>query len=230
MEEKMIIINDHEAVDLGLSVKWATCNVGAEFPEQYGGYYAWGETEEKSNYSWSTYKWCKGSYDSLSKYCTNSRYGNVDNKTVLDSEDDVAHVKWGDNWRMPTLDEFGELVEKCTWEWTTVNGVGGHKVTAPNGNSIFLPATGSRDGSGSACGGRGSDGIYLSRTLHESGSDEVGFLLTSSGNWNMRSYSSLRYSGGAVRPVTESECIASSHTIKRRVLTLFSIVFKKLKI
>ena len=131
---------------------------------------------------------------------------------------------------MPTLDEFGELVEKCTWEWTTVNGVGGHKVNASNGNSIFLPATGSRDGSGSACGGRGSHGIYLSSTLHESCSDEVGFLLTRSGNWNMRSYSSLRYNGCAVRPVTESECIVSSHSIICRVLTLFYSVFKTLKI
>ena len=99
--------NGHEYVDLGLpsGLKWATCNVGASSPEVYGGYYAWGETEEKSSYSWSTYKWCNGSYDTMTKYCTSSSYGTVDNKTTLDPQDDVAHVKWGGRWRMPTLEE-----------------------------------------------------------------------------------------------------------------------------
>ena len=92
----------YEAVDLGLSVKWASCNVGATTPEDCGDYYAWGEIEEKENYDWSTYKWCNGSYDTQTKYCTNSSYGTVDNKTTLDLEDDVAHVKWGGSWRMPT--------------------------------------------------------------------------------------------------------------------------------
>ena len=203
MEKKKIIINGHEAVDLGLSVKWAACNIGAESPEEYGGYYAWGEMEEKSNYNWSTYKWCDGSYNSITKYCTDSCYGRVDNKTVLDPEDDVAHVKWGGNWRMPTLDEIKELLEMCTWEWTTLNGVGGQEVTAPNGNSIFLPATGSRYGSVSACGGRGSDGKYQSSTLHENRSDDAGSLYTCSAiMWNMRSYGSRIY-GYAVRPVTD---------------------------
>lgn len=86
-----------EAIDLGLpsGLKWASCNVGASSPEEYGGYFAWGEIEEKSDYSWDTYKWCKGSSESMTKYCTNSNYGTVDNKTILDPEDDVAHVKWG---------------------------------------------------------------------------------------------------------------------------------------
>lgn len=128
----------HEAVDLGLSVKWATCNVGADSPEEYGDYYAWGETEVKSEYSWETYKWSNDSADSFTKYCQ------ADNKIILDSEDDVAHVKWGGNWRMPTMDEVNELCDKCTWEWTTVNGVAGQLVTGPNGNSIFLPAAGLR--------------------------------------------------------------------------------------
>ena len=133
-----------EAIDLGLpsGTKWANMNVAASTPEEYGGYYAWGETEEKDNYSWSTYKWCRGSYDTQTKYCTDSSYGTVDNKTVLDPEDDVAHVKWGGTWRMPTLDEQKELLNKCTWNWTTQNGVNGYKGTGPNGNSIFLPAAG----------------------------------------------------------------------------------------
>ena len=159
----------YEAVDLGLSVKWATFNVGATKPEEFGGYYAWGETEEKENYSWSTYKWCNGSYDTMTKYCTNSNYGTVDNKTVLDPEDDVAHVKWGGDWRMPTKAEQDELRNNCTWAWATQNGVNGYKVTGPNGNSIFLPAAGYRGGTDVNL--RGSYGSYWSGSLDCSNSD-----------------------------------------------------------
>ena len=136
----------YEAVDLGLpsGIKWATFNVGATKPEEYGGYYAWGETEEKENYSWSTYKWCNGSSTTMTKYCTDGSSGIVDDKTVLDPEDDVAHVKWGGSWRMPTRPEQDELRDNCTWQWTTVNNVKGCRVTGPNGNSIFLPAGGYR--------------------------------------------------------------------------------------
>ena len=137
-------INGYGYVDLGLSsgLKWATCNVGATSPEEYGGYYAWGEIDEKTDYSWSTYKWCNGTYDSMTKYCTSASFGTVDNKTVLEPEDDVAHVLWGDDWRMPTFMEIQELLLECTWTWTTLNGVNGYRVTGPNGNSIFLPVTG----------------------------------------------------------------------------------------
>ena len=130
-----------EAIDLGLpsGIKWASYNVGATVPEEYGGYYAWGETEEKSNYEWSTYKYCNGSYTSLTKYCTSSSYGTVDNKTILEPEDDVAHVKWGGSWRMSTLDEIKELDNNGTWTWSTLNGVNGYRVTGPNGNSIIPP-------------------------------------------------------------------------------------------
>ncbi len=123
-------------VDLGLSVKWATCNVGAESPEEYGDYFAWGEVEPKETYSWATYKWCKGSSSSITKYNAN------DGKTVLDPEDDAATVILGENYRMPTVEEGNELIEQCTWFWTTYNNVAGYKVTGPNGNSIFLPAVG----------------------------------------------------------------------------------------
>ena len=140
-------INGHEYVDLGLpsGIKWATCNVGASSPEDYGGYYAWGETEEKGYYDWDNYKWCNGSENTQTKYCTDSDYGTVDNKTVLDLEDDVAHVKWGGSWRMPTSSEIQELLDECIWEWTVLNGVDGCRVTGPNGNSIFLPVGGDRD-------------------------------------------------------------------------------------
>ena len=137
-------------VDLGLSVKWATCNVGADKPEEYGDYYAWGETEPKDFYFWDTYKYCDGTYNSLTKY-TDSAYGKdgfSDNKSVLDPEDDVAHVKWGGNWRIPTKEELEELRTKCTWTSTTLNGVKGYSVTSNvdgyTDRSIFLPATGMR--------------------------------------------------------------------------------------
>ena len=138
-----------EAVDLGLSVLWATCNVGASTPEDYGDYFAWGETIPKENYDWTTYKYCKGIVKTMTKYCNDSSHGYngfTDNKIVLDPEDDAATVNWGGAWRMPTDAEFTELQEQCTWTWTTQNGVIGYKVVGKNGNSIFLPAAGFMDG------------------------------------------------------------------------------------
>ena len=157
-----------QAVDLGLpsGTKWASCNVGATKPEEYGDYYAWGETETKSDYSWNTYKWCNGTPQTLTKYCTSSSNGKVDNKKVLDASDDVARVKWGGSWRIPTQDEVEELKDKCSQEWITVNGVKGRKFTGPNGNSIFLPAAGYRVSS--FLSGAGSDGRYWSSSLYES--------------------------------------------------------------
>ena len=146
--------NGYQYIELGLSVKWGTFNVGATKPEEYGDYYAWGETETKGNYSWSTYKWCNGSYDTQNKYNTNSSFGTVDNKTTLDPEDDVAHVKWGGSWRMPTKAEQDDLRNKCTWTWygsgnTEFNGIAGYKVTSNmegyTDRFIFLPAAGYRD-------------------------------------------------------------------------------------
>ncbi len=153
-------------VDLGLSVKWASINVGASKPEEYGGHYAWGETSVKTNYYWTSYKWCYDSEYTLTKYCSNSSYGYngfIDTKTVLDDEDDVAHVTLGDNWRMPTSAELTELINQCTWTWTRLNGVNGRLVTGPNGNSIFLPAAGVR--SGSYLYNLGSEGHYRSSSL-----------------------------------------------------------------
>lgn len=139
--------NGHEYVDLGLSVMWATCNIGAEKPQDYGDYFAWGETEPKDCYNWSTYKWCNGDLWTLTKYCINSNQGYngfTDGKTELEPEDDAAYVNWGPQWRMPTKEQQDELWTNCTWTWTTRNGVNGRLVTGPNGNSIFLPAAGLR--------------------------------------------------------------------------------------
>ena len=161
------IHNGHEYVDLGLSVKWATCNVGANKPEDYGDYFAWGETQPKTTYDWSTYKWCNGDDHDLTKYCTKKRCGYnrfVDDKITLLLSDDAAHANWGGSWRMPTRAEQDELREKCTWTWTTQNGVNGSKVTSKsNGNSIFLPAAGSRYNSSLNAAGR--YGFYLSSSL-----------------------------------------------------------------
>ena len=162
--------NGHEYVDLGLNVKWATCNVGAIAPEGYGDFFAWGEIEpyydaglaqdnpqthwkdnKAAGYDMSTYKYCKGSTTTLTKYCNRSEYGYngfVDNKTTLDPEDDVAHVKWGGSWRMPTKEELEELRDSCTWVFTTRNNVKGYVISSNKPGyterSIFLPTAGNR--------------------------------------------------------------------------------------
>ena len=167
-EEPITPPDTHEWVDLGLpsGTLWATCNVGADTPEGYGDYFACGETEPKEVYNWSTYKWCNGSGTTLTKYCSNSSYGTVDNKTELDPEDDAAYVNWGENWRMPTYDQLNELKTKCTWTWTTQNGVNGRLVTGPNGNTLFLPAAGYR--CDSLFGDAGSCGCYWARAIFSS--------------------------------------------------------------
>ena len=137
-----------QAVDLGLSEKWASWNMGASSPEECGAYIAWGETDVKWDYYWSNYKWCKGTENILTKYNTKSDYGFVDNKTTLDLDDDAAHVNWGGSWRMPTRDEMQELIDNCTLEWITENGVNGYRFTSKKDGfssvSIFLPAAGYR--------------------------------------------------------------------------------------
>jgi hypothetical protein len=140
----------HDCVDLGLpsGLLWATTNIGSETPEGRGYFFAWGETTPQSDneYSWKSYKWCKGTYNTLTKYSYYSDYGYegfTDGKVVLDIEDDAARAIWRNDWRMPTEAEFQELFDKTTAEWTTVNGVLGYKLTSQsNGNSIFLPVTG----------------------------------------------------------------------------------------
>ena len=197
--------NGHEYVDLGLSVKWATCNVGADSPEEYGYHFAWGETSPKTTYNWSTYKYCNGSSTPMTKYCEDSYYGygTVDNKTILELADDAAHVNWGGNWRMPTRAEQDELrnSSNCTWTWTTQNGVKGYKVTSKkNGNSIFLPAAGCRLNDG--LNGAGSNGYYWSSSLYTYGSGYAYNLYFYSGYVGWDNYGG-RYGGQSVRAVCE---------------------------
>lgn len=157
----------HEWVDLGLpsGTLWATMNIGASSPEECGDYFAWGETAPKGVYDWTTYSWSNGSASMLTKYCENSSFGFngfVDYKTELDPEDDAAAANWGAEWRMPSVEQVQELVENCSAQWTTLNGVYGMLFTGSNGATLFLPVTGERDGSELKYT---NDGLYWLRTL-----------------------------------------------------------------
>ena len=192
--------NEYEWVDLELpsGLKWATCNVGAQRPEEYGNYFAWGETVQKEQYEWSTYRWCDRTSDNLTKYNCNSDYGVVDNKTVLDLEDDAARVNWSGIWRVPTETDFEELMSNCSWSWETLNGVYGMRATSRiNGKSIFFPAAGRRNGVGLF--EDGSRGFYWSSTLNADtpiNAKRFFFLST-----NQYLHSSDRYVGISVRAV-----------------------------
>ena len=187
--------NGHEYVDLGLSVKWATCNVGAETPEEYGNYYAWGETTTKEEYTKEnsvTYGielydlYCQG-------YIADIR------EKKLASQHDAATANWGGTWRMPTYAEQQELLNNCTWTWTIQNGVNGCKFTGPSGASIFLPAAGCR--SGSSLSYAGSDGYYWSSTSHEVYDFSAYRLFFDSDGFHM--YYNSYSVGFSVRPVIE---------------------------
>lgn len=198
------------AVDLGLpsGTKWANMNVGAKKVEDYGLYFAWGETVGYTSdtsdghvFDWASYKWCNGSETTLTKYCTEDSYGTVDNKTVLDLEDDAAYMNWGSAWRMPTKAEVEELLNNTTSTWTTVNGVKGRRFTSKtNGNSIFLPAAGLR--LGLSFGPAGSRGYYWSSSLYESIPSSAYYLRIFSGYafW----YGGGRLDGLSVRPVRQN--------------------------
>ncbi len=155
--------NGHEYIDLGLpsGTLWATCNVGASTPEDYGDYFAWGETDPKTIYDWDAYKYCVGNDTALIKYCTNSKYGHngfTDNLTTLQPEDDAATANWGSGWCMPSKMQLDELEEYTAAKWTSLNGVKGRLFTARNGNALFLPAVGYRSDAGLHTDG--DDGAY----------------------------------------------------------------------
>lgn len=192
----------HEYVDLGLpsGTLWANCNVGAISPTECGEYFAWGETQAKENYEWSTYKYCNGSENTLTKYCTRSDLGIVDNKTTLEASDDAATANWGGSWRTPTEAENEELSTECTWTWTIFNGVYGFHITSKKdmSKSIFLPAAGYRKGT--MLLNVGVDGYYWPSSPYSINSSLVHVLYFESGNNNYTAYSH-RYRGYSVRPV-----------------------------
>lgn len=196
----------HEWVDLGLpsGTLWATTNVGAENPEDYGNYFAWGETkgynEGKTTFSLYTYKLYDTSFETVTKYCTNSDYGSIDNKTELMPEDDAATYNWGRDWQMPSLDQFQELINSSytTTTWTKMNGVSGRLIVSKsNGNRIFLPAAGNRGGTTLWDEGQGCH--YWSRSLYASNSTYGYYLLSRSGTPSPGGTN--RGGGLSVRPV-----------------------------
>lgn len=191
-----------EIVDLGLSVKWASCNLGATKPEDYGNYFAWGETAPKNNYSWASYKHGRGDYSALTKYSVISSYGTLDNKTVLDPEDDAATVILGGNWRMPTKTEMEELRDNCTWTWTTLKGVNGYQITSNKTGfttqSIFLPAAG--DMQGTTLSYAGSYGNYWSSSLREEDCRDAWAFDFGQSDYSVAIYGN-RYYGFPIRPV-----------------------------
>ena len=169
-EDMQPILGVDNWVDLGLpsGLLWATCNVGANSPEDYGDYFAWGETQPqpKGVYEWSTYRYCNGGYGQLTKYCNYSAYGYngfTDDLTTLQPDDDAATANWGDGARTPTKAEWQELINHTTAQWTTCNGVNGRLLSASNGNSLFLPAAGGRWFS--SLNVAGSYGYYWSSSL-----------------------------------------------------------------
>ena len=212
--------NGHEYVDLGLpsGTLWAKCNIGANSPEEYGDYYAWGETETKTKYNESEYKYyasitestldadgfdIKTEYKGYIKYVPMSKSsdygykGFYDDKTELELDDDVAHVKWGGDWRMPTKAEQDELRNNCTWDWKELKGVKGYKVTGANGKFIFLPAAGYRYNS--SLDNVGGYGYYWSSSLYESYPYDAYdlYFLSSYVGWD----DYYRYGGQSVRAV-----------------------------
>ena len=191
-------ISGHGYFDLGLpsGVKWATCNVGATSPEDYGDYFAWGETETKDEYTEEN-----NLTDGLSISELETQ-GYIDGEGNLTASHDAATAHWGGAWRMPTLDEMRELVNNCTWTWLYQNGVEGYKVTGPNGNSIFLPATGYRNGS--SLDYDGDRGGYWSSTPIDYDNDHSAYYLyfLDSGYHGMSLDSNHHY-GLSVRPVLE---------------------------
>ena len=197
--------NGHEYVDLGLpsGTLWATCNVGADTPEGYGDYYAWGETTTKNTYGWNNYKWCSG-IGKLTKYCQNASFGFngfTDNLTVLQPSDDAATANWGSGWCTPSDAQLTELYENTNHAWTHQTGVNGRLFTASNGKSLFLPAAGYTVGSDLRYDG--SFGHYWSRSVKTTGDPGGGWSLKfGSGECDLNVHS--RSNGLAVRPVREN--------------------------
>lgn len=189
-------------VDLGLpsGLLWAECNVGATVPEEYGSYFAWGETQPKDFYDWINYKYGTD-WNLITKYCTDQELGLngfVDNLVTLEPEDDAATVAWGDGWRIPTKEEWNELNENTNAGWTTVNGVNGRRFVASNGNSIFLPAAGRRWAH--EFYDVGNYGNYWSSSLYSSGA-YFSWSINFYSNWWPSVDCKARYLGFSVRPV-----------------------------
>lgn len=193
-----------EWIDLGLpsGTLWGKCNIGATAPEEYGDYFVWGETVTKQVYDWSTYRYCTADGDSLltlTKYNTSEAYGMVDNLTILQTTDDVA-VDVASGTRIPTREDWEELLAGTVAEWGTLNGVGGYCLTAPNGNSLFLPAAGSSNGKELVAAGE--YGFYWSASLFTDSPDDAWSFSFLPGNHRIGSFG-YRSDGQSIRPVSK---------------------------
>ena len=189
-----VVVNGHNFVDLGLpsGLLWAETNIGASTPYEDGDYYAWGETETKSNYSWDTYKWG----NPLTKYNAS------DGKTILDPEDDVATVKWGERCHMPSIQEYIELENNCDWAWVeSYQGTCGFLITGANGNSIFLPSSGTREKE--FLYNQRNLGFYWTSSRTSYGDNDGAIFLLFNKNFSFR-YSGVYFPLGlSVRPVAD---------------------------
>ena len=209
-----------ESVDLGLSVKWASWNIGASAPEESGAFFAWGETDAKWEYSWPSYQYCNGNRTGLTKYCTSSSYGSggfTDYKTVLEDEDDAAAQIWGGGWRMPTREEMSELYQNCTWTAYSLNGIEGFKVSSNKEGFedkwIFLPKVGTRGELRSFSSYFRLAGIYWSSSLNtyevdtacnlviEQSVSSSSYRVSSNSSGSFFPETSYRYLGGSIRAV-----------------------------
>ena len=184
------------AVDLGLSVYWAASNVGTLSSTEPGDYFAWGEVEPKEDYSWATYKW--GTSDNLTKY------NSTDKQVTLSPDDDAATANMGKGWRTPTIAEYNELIEKCEWEYKTVNGMDGNIVTGSNGNSIFLPYARCYSGTAISQGQENNVGMYWTNSINTSQGWQRGAFL-SKGRYSANIIGQARYLGMTVRAVKDKE-------------------------
>ena len=195
---------NHTYVNLGLpsGTLWASCNIGANNPYEYGDYFAWGETATKTSYNWASYSFSKEATDKLTKYCTKAQFGSNgfnDSKIAIERSDDVASVKWGLPWHIPTIDQMQELKDYCTWTWTIRSGKNGYLITGRNGNSIFLPATGCRQNSN--LNNAGLLGFYWTSSLNVSVPQKAFYLHFGSGGVKSENGDYFRFYGFAVRPV-----------------------------
>lgn len=200
---------DERAIDLGLSIRWASCNVGATAPEENGNFYAWGDTLTRSSFTWGTYPYSGTSTNTMTKYCTRAANGTIDNRSTLIAFDDAAYINWGETWRMPTWTEWNELITQCTWKETMYNDVPVWQVTGPNGNSIYLPKVGYKNSTSVTAGC-----YYWSSTLNTANSNDQcnRALYINAANRSSAMYG-LRYVGMPVRAVYRREWPSFTLTI-----------------
>lgn len=189
----------HEYVDLGLpsGLKWATMNIGAKLPEQYGSYFAWGETAPKDNYNWQTYKWCDGADSKFNKYCLHADAGKVDSLDVLQPKDDPAHKLWGGRWHTPSAEQVTELLSRCSFAPSERNGLAGLEVKGPNGAVIFLPMAGGRNPIGLVDAGGGA--YYWTSDLFRLSSSNAHAFTGTAVEWELDALE--RCFGLPIRPV-----------------------------